>query len=83
MPQTVKAPTGVSIWMRCGRARAQPVSAALHDAAPTIFYVYLHPSDLTRIERHCATPRRRDAAGAERPRCGRSPGAEKSSKSSG
>jgi pSer/pThr/pTyr-binding forkhead associated (FHA) protein len=51
MPQTVKAPTGVSIW----NAVREELILNLYPLPyttlpPTIFYVYLHPSDFDRIE---------------------------------
>jgi pSer/pThr/pTyr-binding forkhead associated (FHA) protein len=51
MPQTVKAPTGVSIW----NAMREEFILNLYPLPyttlpPTIFYVYLHPGDFDRIE---------------------------------
>src|SRR5262245_53128339 len=51
MTQAAKAPTGLSIW----NAIRQELALNLYPLpyttlAPTIFYVYLHPSDFDRIE---------------------------------
>jgi FHA domain-containing protein len=51
MPQTAKAPTGLSIW----NAMREELMLNLYPLPyttlpPTIFYVYLHPADFDRIE---------------------------------
>src|SRR6266542_3316512 len=51
MPQTVKAPTGLSIW----NAIREELMLNLYPLPyttlpPTIFFVYLHPTDFDRIE---------------------------------
>src|SRR5260370_14475456 len=51
MPQTAKAPTGLSIW----HAMREELMLNLYPLPyttlpPTIFYVYLHPADFDRLE---------------------------------